>query len=258
MKKSKENRMAGYKEKAGNKRKPTKYYPLSNTSRYLMHLVNIVWQEFMTENFDVANVAGKPTTIAGLFKELNSKDMRKRYWLNRFPSPEALNFSVEALCEHWPRPLLETIFVLSLEAGNVRSLRKSTKERMNALLKALHPNTSPDKYVRLWYGERFSGMPFYLKYLNGSRTLAPDYDREDPVKTLWAWIATLLVEIDSRKDRLKVCEFDDPKLVGVCLNMFWDESKNKRKKYCDETDCKKARLRQKVSAWRKNRKTDHG
>lgn len=252
MKKSKKNGMVGYRGKTDDKRKSTKHYALSGTSRYLIHLVNIVWRESMAENFDFANVAAKPTTIAGFYRELKDKDKRKRYWLNRFPSPEALNFSMEALCEHWPRPLLETKFLLSFQAGNARSLRKVTKSGIVSLLKILHPNIYPDKHIRLWE-ERLSSMPFYLKHLNGSLTLAPDYSRNDPVQTLWAWVAALLIEISSKKDRLKVCEFNDPKR-GVCLNLFWDESKNKVKKYCDETDCKKVRLRQKTYAWRKKQK----
>lgn len=248
-------RMDSYRRKGDRKRKHKEYYPLSNASRYLIHLANLFWWGHKARG-----------TIAGLYKDMKATmelaefdkgNVKQKEYLKHFAPPSEIKFNPEALQKHWPQSLLEIKVFLSLWAGNMRSVGEDAQSKIFDLLDSLRPGLTSREYIRLWFEKRFSGMPFYLK---SDLTLVPHYDKKDPVQTLWAWTAALHIEIKGREDRLKLCEFIDSK-GEHCLNLFWDESKNKARKFCNEIACKKNRDREKVATWRKNfrqRLTSHG
>jgi hypothetical protein len=100
--------------------------------------------------------------------------------------------------------------------------------------------------------KRLDEIPFRL---TTDLNLLPKWDKPEQETIPWGHAAQSLVEIKQMGlDRLKVCVFKERE-TGLCGNLFWDESKNKVRKYCDEQECRKARLRARVSAFRKGGKT---
>ena len=80
--------------------------------------------------------------------------------------------------------------------------------------------------------------------------LVPEYNPERPSGYLSALAACLLQDIGPYPDRLKRCQHT--RKGKPCPCFFWDKSKGKRGKFCDNKACRNDRNTLKVQQWRKN------
>jgi hypothetical protein len=168
----------------------------------------------------------------------------------------------------WLHALLEirTLFLLFIPSTNPQSLltklatvaEESPNRDFNDLVVVLYGKdgsvTEPIDFKEALrtcgtkLQKRLDEIPFRL---TTDLRLVPRWNKPEQETIPWGQAAQCLVEIKQIGfDRLKVCVFRERE-TGLCANLFWDESKNKVRKYCDEQECRKARLRARVSAFRK-------
>ena len=152
----------------------------------------------------------------------------------RSASPQSLLSKLATIAEESPhRDFTDLVVVLYGTYGGMREVidvKEALRTCGTQLQKRLHE------------------IPFRLRT---DLKLVPKWDKPEQDTIPWGHAAQSLVEIKQiGLDRLKVCVFKERE-TGLCGNLFWDESKNKVRKYCDEQKCRKARLRARVSAFRK-------
>ncbi|HUK57472.1 MAG TPA: hypothetical protein VLY20_12535 [Nitrospiria bacterium] len=86
----------------------------------------------------------------------------------------------------------------------------------------------------------------------------PEFNPDRPVGYLWGLAACLLQDISQHPERLKSCQHS---IRGKpCSRLFWDEAKNKSRKFCYDPECLKDYKREKVERSRKkpHKETQHG
>lgn len=130
-------------------------------------------------------------------------------------------------------------FYRGLEWLEGKDLKKATYRR----LATLQPIRSFQDTINIQ-----EHLPRASFQLNDHLELVPTSYRNE-VPALWAAAAFLLQDLVKHLDRLKQCRHtEDGK---KCPFLFWDQSKNKVRKFCDEPSCRMSRNRENVKQSRK-------
>ena len=160
----------------------------------------------------------------------------------------------------WLQPLLELrIFYLNRwlslnrpPSGKIGSiLRGDYWDVLKTLHGKVKDNFDPRNVYKVHEQSVSKSLNNISFFLTHDLRLAPRWDDSSSHTMLWGYAAQSLVEIKGIGfERLKLCFFQENK-DGLCMNLFWDESKNKVRKYCDEKPCIRNRSRARVSIFRK-------
>ena len=231
------------------KRKKSKY-SLSANSYLLLHLANIAWGVFKGQKSVEEGIGKFPARVLQTLPE------SFRIYPRIVPSGseiEGFNWKVflQSLLE---MRILIINQILSLGAPLKLKGQHTIDWKHVQILRMLYGKGRKEYDLGSLFGQhiekRLDSIPFTL---SDDFRLRPRWDYSDPGQTLWGMFAQCVIEIKEMGfDRLMWCHFSEGR-DNFCLNLLWDESKNKGKIYCNEDDCRKARLRARVSAFRKKK-----